>query len=77
MRAIISSVFPNATIVLDCFRVLKRCHDAIEEVRLHLKRNAQVELRRQPVQDVRVVYDRYFEYIWHGRTSSRRHSVQI
>lgn len=77
MRAIISSVFPNATIVFDCFHVLKRCHDAIEEVRLHLKRNAQVELRRQPVQDVRVVYDIYFEYIWHGRTSSRLHSVQI
>ena len=47
MRAIISTVFPNATIVLDCFHVLKRCHDAIEEVRLHLKRDAQVELRRQ------------------------------
>lgn len=47
MRAIIAAVFPNATIVLDCFHVLKRCHDAIEEVRLHLKRDAQVELRRQ------------------------------
>lgn len=47
MRAIVSTVFPNATIVLDCFHVLKRCHDAIEEVRLHLKRDAQVELRRQ------------------------------
>lgn len=47
MRAIFSTVFPNATIVLDCFHVLKRCHDAIEEVRLHLKRDAQVELRRQ------------------------------
>lgn len=34
MRAIVSTVFPNATIVLDCFHVLKRCHDAIEEVRL-------------------------------------------
>lgn len=33
--------------MLDCFHVLKRCHDAIEEVRLHLKRDAQVELRRQ------------------------------
>lgn len=47
MRAIIAAVFPKATIVLDCFHVLKRCHDAIEEVRLHLKRDAQVELRRQ------------------------------
>jgi Transposase and inactivated derivatives len=25
MRAIVSAVFPNATIVLDCFHVLKRC----------------------------------------------------
>lgn len=47
MRAIVTEVFPNATIVLDCFHVLKRCHDAIEEIRLKLKRDAQVELRRQ------------------------------
>lgn len=32
MRAIVSTVFPNATIVLDCFHVLKRCHDVIEEL---------------------------------------------
>ena len=47
MRAIVSEVFPNATIVLDCFHILKRCHDAVEEIRLKAKREAQVELRRQ------------------------------
>lgn len=47
MRAIVSAVFPNATIVLDCFHILKRCHDAIEEIRLKLKREAQAELRKQ------------------------------
>ena len=46
MRAIVSTVFPNATIVLDCFHILKRGNDAIEEIRLKAKRDAQVEIRR-------------------------------
>ena len=47
MKDIVSTVFPNATIVLDCFHVLKRCHDAVEELRLRTKREAQVDIRRQ------------------------------
>ena len=47
MKDIVSTVFPNATIVLDCFHVLKRCHDAVEELRLRTKREAQVDVRRQ------------------------------
>lgn len=47
MQDIITSVFPNATIVLDCFHVIKRCNDAIEELRLKFKREAQVENRRE------------------------------
>ena len=46
MRAIVSTAFPNATIVLDCFHILKRGNDAIEEIRLKAKRDAQVEIRR-------------------------------
>ena len=47
MREIISTVFPNATIVLHCFHVLKRGHDGLEEMRLKAKRDAQVDNRRE------------------------------
>ena len=44
---IIAAAFPNATIVLDCFHVIKRCNDAIEEMRLKAKREAQADNRRE------------------------------
>ena len=47
MQDIITAAFPNATIVLDCFHVIKRCNDAIEEMRLKAKRDAQVDNRRE------------------------------
>lgn len=47
MREIVSTSFPNATIVLDCFHVMKRCYDAVEEMRLKAKREAQVDNRRE------------------------------
>lgn len=47
MRTIVESVFPNARITLDCFHILKRCLDAVEELRLRYKREAQADLRRQ------------------------------
>lgn len=47
MAAIVKIAFPNATLVLDCFHVLKRCNDATEELRLKYKREAQVEDRRK------------------------------
>jgi transposase len=47
MADIVTQVFPNATIVLDCFHIIRRCNDAIEEMRLRCKREAQAEIRRQ------------------------------
>lgn len=47
MRSIVEAVFPNARITLDCFHILKRCLDAVEELRLRYKREAQAETRRQ------------------------------
>lgn len=47
MRSIIEAVFPNARITLDCFHILKRCLDAVEELRLRYKRDAQAETKRQ------------------------------
>ena len=47
MQDIITVVFPNATIVLDCFHIIKHCNDATEEIRLKAKREAQVDNRRE------------------------------
>lgn len=46
MYAIVRKCFPNATIVIDCFHIVKRCGDAIEELRLKAKRQAQKEQRK-------------------------------
>lgn len=47
MRTSIEQVFPNAIITLDCFHIIRRCLDAVEELRLRFKREAQAEVRRQ------------------------------
>ncbi len=47
MRAIVDTVFPNAFITLDCFHILKRCFDGVEELRLRYKREAQAQIRRE------------------------------
>lgn len=46
MAAIVHNAFPNAILTLDCFHIMRRCLDAIEELRLRFKREAQAELRR-------------------------------
>lgn len=40
MAAISRAAFPNATIIRDCFHVIQRCGEGIEEIRLRLKRDA-------------------------------------
>ncbi len=42
MYAIITVVFPNAAIVIDCFHIIKRCIEAVEE----LASRQNVKLRR-------------------------------
>lgn len=46
MAAIVHAAFPNATLTLDCFHIMKRCNDAIEELRLRYRREAQAEQKR-------------------------------
>ena len=46
MADIVTQAFPNATIVLDCFHIMRRCNDAIEEMRLRCKREAQAKVRK-------------------------------
>lgn len=46
MRTAVKDVFPDAEIVVDCFHVVKRCGDAVEELRLKCKREAVRERKR-------------------------------
>lgn len=46
MAYIVHAAFPNATLTLDCFHIMKRCNDAIEELRLRYRREALSEQRR-------------------------------
>ena len=36
MAVIVHTAFPNATLTLDCFHIMKRCNDAIEDLRLRV-----------------------------------------
>ena len=47
MRAIAREAFPKATVIRDCFHVVKRGGEGCEEIRLRLKREAVRELNRQ------------------------------
>lgn len=47
MAAIARAVFPKATIIRDCFHVIQRCGEAIDEIRLRLKREAVAEQKRE------------------------------
>lgn len=47
MRSIVEATFPNAFITLDCFHIVRRCTDALEELRLRYKREAQADTRRE------------------------------
>lgn len=46
MYSIAKQCFPNATIVIDCFHIVKRLCDGLEEMRLRFKRLAQVENKK-------------------------------
>uniref|UniRef100_A0AB33JPL9 Transposase IS204/IS1001/IS1096/IS1165 DDE domain-containing protein n=5 Tax=unclassified Prevotella TaxID=2638335 RepID=A0AB33JPL9_9BACT len=47
MYAIVTEAFPKATIVIDCFHIIKRCIEAVEELRLKAKREAQKALNKE------------------------------
>ena len=47
MRAIAREAFPQATVIRDCFHVVKRGGEGCEEIRLRLKREAVKEPNRQ------------------------------
>lgn len=47
MYAVVSKVFPDATIVIDCFHIVKRAVESVEEIRLKEKRLAQKTLNKE------------------------------
>lgn len=47
MYSIIRQAFPWATIVIDCFHLMKLCGDGLGEMRMKLKRAAVAEVKRQ------------------------------
>ena len=47
MRAIAREAFPKATVIRDCFHVVKRGGEGCEEIRLRLKREAVKKVNRQ------------------------------
>lgn len=47
MRAIAREAFPEATVICDCFYVVKRGGDGCEEIHLRLKREAVKDMKRQ------------------------------
>ena len=47
MRAAVKDAFLGAEIVVDCFHVVKRCGDAVEELRLKCKREAVKERKKE------------------------------
>lgn len=50
MAAIAREVFPKAMIVRDCFHVIQRCGEAVDEIRLRLKREAVAEQKRERIE---------------------------
>jgi transposase len=47
MYSIVQQCFPNALIVIDCFHIVKRCTEALEELRLQAKRLAIKEQKKE------------------------------
>ena len=47
MRAIAREAFPKATVIRDCFHVVRRGGEGCEEIRLRLKREAVKDMKRQ------------------------------
>lgn len=47
MRAIVREAFPTATVIRDCFHVVKRGGEGVEEMRLRIKREAVKDVNRQ------------------------------
>lgn len=68
MAAIVHQAFPNATLTLDCFHIMKRCIDALEELRLRYRREAQAEQKRLELEHRRKLKRNAAHRRWYRRT---------
>ncbi len=88
MRAIVEQAFPNATIVIDCFHIIKRTCDAAEEIRLREKRvavteqnkeraefNKKLELNRKRRTNYRKKHPKKYKGRKRGRKAKRKNSA--
>lgn len=74
MRSIAISAFPNATRVIDCFHVMKRLGDALEEMRLKEKRLAVTEQKRQERQHRERLKRNARHRKWYRRTHPKNYT---
>ena len=56
MFAVVTEAFPNAAIVIDCFHIVKRCIEAVDELRLKAKREAQKAVSIRPTTGIKPLY---------------------
>lgn len=47
MYSIVQQVFPNASVVIDCFHIVKRLCDGLDEMRMRFKRQAVSETKKE------------------------------
>lgn len=73
MYSIVSAVFPNATIVIDCFHIIKRCGDAVEEIRLRSKREAIKDQRKRQAEFRNKLEQRVKQRKYYRKKHSRRY----
>ena len=66
MRAIAREAFPKATVIRDCFHVVKRGGEGCEEIRLRLKREAIKDMNKQKAE-----FRKYLEVLAAQRKSYR------
>lgn len=73
MRSIVEAVFPSARITLDCFHIMKRCLEAVEELRLRYKRDAQADVRRQVRQHKARLKRNAAHRRWYAKTHPKKY----
>ena len=73
MRTIVETVFPNARITLDCFHIIKRCLDALEEFRLRYKREAQTDINRAARRHKEKLKKLVARRKWYARTHPKKY----
>ena len=72
MGAIAKAVFPNATVIRDCFHVIQRCGEGLEEIRLRLKREAVKEQKKEKTE-----FKKKLERLARQRKAYRKKSTSV